>query len=290
MLTNIIVNGLVSGGIYAVLAVGFSLIFGVAKILNMAHTAFYMLTAFLVFACTSLGGLSLPVALFIAIVATTILGMLCFRFLFDRIKHHETAVMIISVAVALLLQEILLLIFGGHYRGVPPFARGFLEVFGIRLAYQQLIAIAATGVILVGLWILLEKTRLGNSIRAVAQDREIANLMGINVSRIFLIVMGISVALAGLAGAVVAPLYVVGPTMWMQPLTIVLAAVVLGGLGSVGGCVLGALILGFVETIVVFTIPAGAFLQGTFSLGIMVLVLMVRPEGLFGVVFEEERL
>jgi len=93
-----------------------------------------------------------------------------------------------------------------------------------------------------------------------------------------------------MAGAVVAPLYTVSPLMWIQPLTIVLAAVVLGGLGSIGGCVIGAYILGYTETIVTYILPQGAFLRGAVSLSIMVVVLLVRPEGLRGVVFEEERL
>ena len=290
MLTNILINGFVAGGIYAVLAVGFSLIFGVAKIMNMAHTAFYMLTAYIIFYGTVMLKIPLPVSLLAGIVLTTILGLLCFKLFFNRIKQHDTAVMIIAVALAILLQETLLIFFGGHYRGVPPFARGFLDLFGTRISYQHMIGIGMTAIILAGLWALLKKTRLGNAIRAVAEDREIANLMGIDVNRIFLMVMGISVALAGLAGAVIAPIYMVSPMMWQQPLAIVLAAVVLGGLGSVGGCVLGALILGFVETIVIFTVPGGAFLQGAISMGIMVLVLLIRPEGLFGVAFEEERL
>ena len=290
MLVNILVNGLVAGGVYAILAVGFSLIFGVARILNMAHTAFYMLTSFFILYGTTKLSMPLPLAILAAIIITTLIGIISYKLLFDRIKQHETAVMIISVALAMLFQEVLLLIFGGHYRGVPPFAKGFVDIFGSRISYQHLFAIGTSGLILLGLWVLLSKTRLGNAIRAVSQDRVIANLMGINVNRIFMIVMAISVSLAGFAGAVVAPIYMVGPLMWIQPLTIVLAAVVLGGLGSIGGCVAGALILGYTETIVTFLVPGGAFLRGAVSLSIMVLVLLIRPEGLFGVVFEEERL
>lgn len=290
MLVNILVNGLVAGGIYAVLAVGFSLIFGVAGIFNMAHTAFYMITAFLILYATNVLSIPLPLSLLGAITITTLLGIVSYRLLFDRIKQHQTAVMIISVAVAMLFQETLLLIFGGHYRGVPPFATGFVDILGSRISYQHLFAILTSGLILIGLWVLMTRTRLGNAIRAVAQDRAIANLMGINPNRIFMIVMAISVSLAGLAGAVIAPIYTVGPLMWVEPLTIILAAVVLGGLGSIGGCVVGALILGYTETIVTFLVPGGGFLRGAVSLSIMVLVLFVKPEGLFGVVFEEERL
>jgi len=290
MFADILVNGLVAGGMYAILAVGFSLIFGVARILNMAHTGFYMITAFFVFIGGTMLGFPLLLSLAASIIAATILGVLCFIFLFDRVKEHDTTVMIISVALAMLFQELLLLAFGGHYRGIPPFVSGFAEILNVRVSYQHLFAIGSTAFSLVGLWLLLSKTKLGNAIRAVSQDKEIAYLMGIDVSRIFMIVMAISVALAGIAGAVVAPIYMVSPLMWVQPLTIVLAAVVLGGLGSVGGCLIGSLILGYTETIVTFLVPGGAFLRGAVSLSIMVAVLLIRPEGLFGTAFEEERL
>ena len=290
MITDILVNGLVAGGMYALLAVGFSLIFGVAKIINMAHTAFYMVASFLILIGTSTFHLPLLASLLASIVLTAILGMTCFNLFFNRVKEHETAVMIISVALAMLFQEILLLTYGGHYRSVPPFSRGFVDFFDTRVSNQHLFAIASSALILIGLWLLLSKTRLGNAIRAVAQDRTVANLMGINVNKISMIVMGISAALAALAGAVVAPIYMVSPLMWMQPLVIILAAIVLGGLGSIGGSVIGALILGYTETLVTFLVPGGGFLRGAVSLAIMVVVLLVRPEGLFGVAFEEERL
>jgi len=290
MTANILVNGLISGGIYALLAAGFSLVFGVAKIMNMAHTAFYMVCAFLVF----MGGakLGLPTALsaVLAIVITGIVAMACYRFFFDRVKQHMTAVMIISIALALLFQEIFLIAFGGYFQHVPPFVSGFTEIAGIRVSYQHLIAVGASLISLSAIWFILSKTRTGNAIRAVADDREIANVMGINVSRISMVTMGISVVLAGIAAVVVAPIFMVHPLMWTHPLIIILAAVVLGGLGSVKGAVIASLMLGFAETAVVSLVPDGAFLRGAVSLSVMVVVLMIRPEGLFGVAFEEERL
>ena len=144
-------------------------------------------------------------------------------------------------------------------------------------------------VVLVGLRFLLMKTRLGVAIRATAQDREVANLMGMNESRIALITVGISIALAALTGAVIAPLTIVDPFMWMHPLIMMMAVVVLGGLGSIKGSFIAAYILGFAEALVVFVVPMGSFLKGSVALSIMILVLLIRPEGLYGVVFEEER-
>lgn len=290
MFEMILVNGLVSGGIYALLAVGFSLIFGVAKILNMAHTSFYMMAAFLIFIATTMLRFPLLPSASLAIIITYFIGVFFYRLLFDRIKEHETAVLIISVALAMIFQEVLLLAFGSHYRRVAPLVPGFAEIVGIRITHQHLFAIGASVALLIGMWILLSRTKLGSAIRAVAQDREIANLMGVNVSRICMITMGISAGLAGVAGAIIAPIFPVNPYMWVSPLVIVLAVVVLGGLGSIKGSIIGAFILGFTETAVIFLVPSGSFLRGAVSLTIMIIVLLIRPEGLFGVAFEEERL
>ena len=290
MLLNILINGLIVGGIYALLAVGFALIFSVARILNMAHTAFYMVSAYLIFVGTSMLHLPLFPSILLAVVVTVILGILCFYLFFDRIKEHEFAVMIIAVAIASLFQEILLLIFGGTIRAIPHIAEGFLDIGGTNVSYQHIFAFFLSMLILIILWVMLSKTKLGNAIRAVAQDSEIANLMGINVRRIYVIVMAISVGLAAVSAAVMGPIYMISPLMWGQPLVIVLAAVILGGAGSIGGAVVASFILGYAESIVVFMIPGGAFLGGAASMVVMVLVLLIRPEGLFGVIFEEERL
>jgi branched-chain amino acid transport system permease protein len=289
-LIEIFINGLVSGGVYAILGVGFALIFGVTRMLNMAHTAFYMLAAFLILAGITSFGLPLPVAIVGAVVVTTAVGMAVFGLLYDRVKEHQNAVMIISVAVALLLQEAVLLVFGGHYRGIPPFSKGFVDILGARVSHQHLFAIATSGTVLAGLWLLLTRSNLGRAIRAVAQDREVANLMGIDISRILLVVMGISTGLAALAAAVVAPIQVLSPLMWIQPLTVVLASVVIGGLGSVGGSVIGAFVLGYTEAIVVSLLPSGGYLAAPAAMLILIVVLIIRPEGLRGVVFEEERI
>ena len=290
MTANVLVNGIIAGGIYALLASGFSLVFGVAKIMNMAHTAFYMICAFILFMLGVQLRLPLIVSAVSAVLLTGVIAMVCYRLFFDRVKEHVTAVMLISIALALLFQEVFLLAFSGSYHHVPPFVAGFAEIAGIRVSYQHIIAVCASVVALVAVWLLLSRTRLGKAIRAVAEDREIANLMGINVSLISMITMGMSVVLAGIAAVIVAPIYMVHPLMWTHPLIIMLAAVVLGGLGSLKGAVVGAYMLGFAETAVVALIPDGSFLRGAISLSVMVVVLMFRPEGLFGVVFEEERL
>lgn len=290
MIVALIISGISIGSVYAALAVGFALVFGVARILNLAHTGYYMIGAFVVFIGTSMLGFPIMLSSILSIFITSILGVASYILLLDRIKVHETTVLIVSIALALLFQEVLLAVFGAIPRGIAPLIPGFVEIGGTRIAYQRLLVIGVTSAAIGCIWILLSKTKLGYAIRAVADDNEVANLMGIDVSRICIVTVGISATLAGIASVTVVPLISMEPLMWLHPLIMVLAAVILGGLGSLKGSIVGAFVLGFIEVAVVFLIPKGTFLKGAISLGVMVAVLMVRPEGLFGVVFEEERL
>ncbi|MBI4961774.1 MAG: branched-chain amino acid ABC transporter permease [Desulfomonile tiedjei] len=289
MIQEIIINGLINGSIYALLAIGFSLIFGVARLVNIAHTALYMTAAYFILIGLDYWGMSAPLAALLAIVITTMLGLICYQLVIKPIREHEGAVLIATIALAMAIQEIFLIGFGGHYLGVPPAATGYLFLAGVKVAKQHLLALGVSVLALVGTWALLLKTRIGLGIRCTAQDREVANLMGINVNREIMMALGISVAMAAVAGVIVAPLRVIDPHMWMEPLIMMLAIVVLGGLGSIKGSFIASYILGFTEALVVFALPMGAFLKVTVALSIMILALLIRPEGLFGVVFEEER-
>ncbi len=289
MIEMIIITGLIASGVYALLAIGFSLIFGAARIINLTHTAFYMLAAYLIYTFTSAFGLNPILSIIVSIVAVTIIGVLVYKFVIDRVRAHEATVLIVTIALAIIIQEGVLLAFGGHFRGVSSLISGYATIIGVKVTYQYLLTFGMVFIVLFGTWALLMKTKLGIAIRATAQDREVANLMGINVARIGMITMAIAVALAAIAGALVAPLFTLTPYMWMHPLIMVLAVVVLGGLGRIKGSFVGALILGFTETLVVFLVPMGSFLKGAVALAIMLIIILIRPEGLFGVSFEEER-
>ncbi|MCX6007592.1 MAG: branched-chain amino acid ABC transporter permease [Chloroflexi bacterium] len=290
MFQAFIVQALVTGGVYALLAVGFSLIFGVARMVNLAHTSFLMLAAYWMFYCTYRLGLDIFLSIAIALVATVLIGLLSYKLFIDRVREHEVTVMLITLALATCFQEIMILAFGAEFREAPTLIPGYVEIIGVKVSYQHLLTIAVVAAVLLCMWLILAKTKLGIGIRATAQDTEVANLMGINVSRILLITMGLGSALAAIAGIVVAPLWVVYPYMWMSPLVMIMAIVVLGGLGSVKGSLIGAFIIGIVEAGVVFFLPGGSFLRGAIALLVMVIILVVRPEGLYGIVFEEERL
>ncbi len=289
MLQDILVTGLINGGVYALLAIGFSLIFGVARIVNIAHTAFYLLAAYCFYTLLVKFGLGYLPAGVLAVAAVTILSVLCYRLVIEPVREHESAVLIATIALGLIFQELMLLSFGGNYLGIPSTLEGSVRIAGVGIPYQRLLILIVAALMLLAVWFLLYRTRLGLAIRATANDLEVANLMGMNVRRVAMATVAISVALAAVAGVVVAPVFVVDPFMWLAPLVTMLAIVVLGGLGSLKGSLIGALIIGYVEAITVFAVPGGAYLKGAVALLIMVIVLLVRPEGLFGVAFEEER-
>jgi len=289
MIIDIIISSLINGSIYAILAIGFSLIFGVARIVNIAHTAFYMLASYCIYYMTNKLGIHPILGMIVAVILVTTIGLISYKLFIDPIREHEAAVLIATIALAIAFQEIMLLFFSGDYLSVPPLIEGFFSIFGVKVFYQQFLTFIVVLVILAALRALLMKSRLGLAIRSTAQDREVANLMGMNESRVAMLTVGISLALAGLAGAVVVPLTIINPFMWMHPLIMMMAVVVLGGLGSIKGSFMAAYILGFAEALVVFLAPMGSYLKDSVALSIMILVLLIRPEGLFGISFEEER-
>jgi len=288
VIQDIVVTGLISGGIYALLAIGFSLIFGVARIVNVAHTAFYMLASYVFYTLLVKAGINFALAAVLAVIGVTLLSLACYKLVIEPLREHEAAVLIATIALALVIQELMLFAYGGHFLGIPSTLPGALRIAGVSVPYQRLLIMVVAAAMLVVIWFVLYRTRFGLALRATANDLEVANLMGMNVHRVAIGTVAFSVLLAAIAGVVVAPVYVVDPFMWLGPLVTMLAIVVLGGLGSVKGSFIGAFIIGFIEAITVFAVPAGAFLKGAVALSIMVLVLLMRPEGLYGVVFEEE--
>jgi len=289
LVIDIIISGLISGSVYALLAIGFSLIFGVARIVNIAHTAFYMVAAYCIYFVTHKVNLHPAWGMVAAVILVTFLGIISYRIFINPIREHEGAVLIATIALAMAFQEMMVLKFTGTYLSVPSLVKGYFVILGVKVFYQQLLTFFVALLVLAALWVVLIGTKLGLAIRSTAQDREVASLMGINEARVAMMTMGISVGLAALTGAVVVPLTILEPHMWLHPLIMMMAVVVLGGLGSLKGSFMGAYILGFAEALVVFLAPMGSFLKGSVALSIMVLVLLIRPEGLFGVSFEEER-
>jgi branched-chain amino acid transport system permease protein len=160
----------------------------------------------------------------------------------------------------------------------------------VRILNQHVLALGVGLALIIGLWLFLSKSKIGIAIRATAQDREIVNAMGIDERKVSLIGMSIGIGFVTISSVVVSPIYVVEPMMWVHPIIMVLAIVVLGGLGSLKGSFIAAYLMAFSEVAVVNWIPMGSFIKSAIALLVMVLVLSIKPEGMFGAFFEEERL
>ena len=278
---QILVYGAVISAVYALLAVGFTLIFGVARILNLAHGAFYALGAYAIYTLTSIAGLPLAIAAPIAVLLVALFGVGMERVLVRPLRNQsQLAVLMITLAVSLMVEQVLLLIFGSEARNVPSMINETFKVLGVEISGQRLIAFAGSVVILAGLWGFLQFTRLGAAILAVSQSPEGARYMGIHSDRIFSVVMGISAGIAAAAGLLVAPFQSVIPGMGLLPLVKAFAIVIVGGLGSIPGSILGALLLGYSETIIAFTVSTEW--SQIVSVAATLITLIIRPAGFFG--------
>jgi branched-chain amino acid transport system permease protein len=277
---QILVYGAVISAIYALLAVGFTLIFGVARILNLAHGSFYALGAYAVYTLTANVHLPLWLAAIAAVLLVAAFGILVERVLVRPLRKSMLAVLLITLAVALMVEQVLLLVFGSEARNVPSIVEVTYHFLGVDISGQRLLALAGAVVILVGLWLFLQFTRIGSAILAVSQDAEAAQYMGIPSDRIYSIVMGLSAGIAAAAGVLVAPFQTVIPSMGLLPLVKAFAIVVVGGLGSLPGSIVGALLLGYVETIIAFKISIEW--SQIVSVAAVLITLMLRPAGFFG--------
>jgi branched-chain amino acid transport system permease protein len=287
---DILISGIQLGAIYAILSIGFSLILGSARIVFLTYAVFYMLVGYFWYIVNTLFGMNQILSASLAVVTTIALGIGTYKLCVERIRQHETTVILITLVLAFFFEECVLLGFGSQHRNVPAFIPGYVEVLGVKVLNQYSLTLAVSLILIFLIWFFLWRTKLGIAIRATAQDREVVNLMGINEKRISMIAVGVGIALAGIAGVMVAPIYLLEPTMWTEPFVMVLAIVILGGLGSIKGSIIGAYILGYAQVVLVYSVPMGTFIRSSVALAAMIVVLLIRPEGMFGVLFEEERL
>lgn len=287
MIEDLLIYGAITGAVYALLALGFTLIYGVAEVLNMAHGALYMLGVYMfVASITSLKLDSLPAiilaAVFVGFVGIAVYGLI------HPVIEEVLPVLVVTLGATLVVQQLLIIVFGTEHIGVPSLMSGTITLLGVTILYERLLAFVLSLSLISILWILITRSKIGLAMRAVAQDREAAMLMGVNTERLYMLTIFISGSLAGIAGILIVR-SVVNPFIWQVPLYMSFAIVVLGGLGSIKGSLIGAFIVGYAENAVLFLIPGGEYLRGAVALGVMVVVLIFRPAGLFGKRIEIER-
>ncbi|MET0677020.1 MAG: branched-chain amino acid ABC transporter permease [Bradyrhizobium sp.] len=280
ILAQTVVNGLMVGMIYVLMAIGFTLVFGIMRIVNFAHGEFYMIGAFLFAVLYGSNGMPFAVSVLLAIGATAVLGLLMERVVFRRFRGNELNGMIASVGVALILQNTALLLGGPSARTVPAVISGVLSVGGIVFPWSRLVVIMGAIIAVASLNLLIGYTRIGRAMRAVAQDAEIAQVQGIRVDVIFPAAFVLGVSLAAFAGVLMAPVLSVSPFIGLAPTLKAFVIVVIGGLGSVPGAVVGGLLIGLIESF------AGTFVSASLSeilqFLVVIGVVLLRPQGLLG--------
>lgn len=277
---EILIYGAVTSAIYAMLAVGFTLIFGVARVLNLAHGSFYALGAYGAYVLTSVAGLPLWLAAILSVIGVAVFGVLVEKILIRPLRYSQLGVLMITLAIALVVEQTLFLTFGSEYRNVPAFVDAKINIGGVDVAGQRLLTLVVAGVSIAVLYLFIQRTRLGSAILAISQDADAAKYMGIPSDRIFSLVMAMSAALAALAGILAGPFLSVQPSMHLLPIVKAFAIVVVGGLGSIPGSILAAFMLGYAETIVAYEISTSW--TEIVSVLATLLMLVFRPAGIFG--------
>ncbi|MEM0202431.1 MAG: branched-chain amino acid ABC transporter permease [Archaeoglobaceae archaeon] len=280
-LLEIAVFGTAMGGIFALLASGFSLIFGVSRILNFAHGVCFAVSAYVAIYLTKELSTDLFSASFLGVLFAVLIGFVVYA-LTRPIRHNVVMVIIVTLAFALLVEQFLLLSFGNRGLTMPPFVEGVQVVYeNLRIAKIRLLAIAIAVAILIALEVFISKTLIGKRINAVSQDSEASMLIGIDVEKVLIATFALSSALAGIAGILYAQIFNVYPATILRVLIYAFAVVILGGLGSFRGSVLASFIIGYIFVATMKTL--GAQWSEFVMLITIIAILAVRPTGLFGV-------
>jgi branched-chain amino acid transport system permease protein len=281
-----LIFGLFVGGIYGVAAAGLALVFGVLKLLNVAHGELLMFGGYITFWLFSLLGLDPFLSLLISIPILFVVGIVLDRLVFQRLVRlgGEARIknsLLVSFGLSLILQNLALQFFSADERTVQlSYSGAGLNLLGVALPYTRLISLLAAFIAVMALHLFLHTTYPGKAVRAVAEDGESAALVGIDISRVYLYTMGIGAALAGLAGSLVVVGYGIEPSIGLSWTLKALVVIILAGTGSVLGAFPAGLLLGLVEAI--SGIAFGAIYRETAGLVLFLIVLLLRPNGLFG--------
>lgn len=281
MLALSITNGLVIGIIYALTALGVSLVVGIMNVVNFAHGEFYILAGYFSYLFAHTMGLNPLVAMVLAVGAVFVFGVVVEYTLIRPTYGDDLYSLILTFILSIVLQSAYLLIFGPYPNKPPNWVKGASDVFGLFMYGNQRLAALFAGLAVIGLFFaMLKLTWFGRMIRAASQDREMAELNGINTRRLNMLSFGLGCALAAAAGVILAPVFPVTPTAGVPVALTAFVVVVLGGMGSMPGCIVGGLVLGLVENLGAAYISTGY--KHVFMFLILILVLLVRPSGLFG--------
>jgi branched-chain amino acid transport system permease protein len=280
LLISGIVNGLCLAGIYILIALGLTLILSIMNILQFAHGEIYMIGAYIVYFLMVNVGLNVYLAFLVSMIVTGLLGVILERVFFRRFLGKFMPVICVAIGLMLILQTSAVLGFGLNVRAVPSAWPGALSILSLKIPYDRLVAVSFCIVLTFILFIFLKRSKLGQAIVATAQNHEGALLQGINPNLMYAMVMAIGSALAAVGGGFAGSIFILDPFMGAPALMKGVTIIVLGGMGSLVGVIVGGVILGLCDGLLVLAFgPAAATIA---PLVLVIIVLIVRPEGIFG--------
>jgi branched-chain amino acid transport system permease protein len=281
-LTQAVINGLLIGGIYALVSIGVTLIFGVVKIVNFAQGEFVMIGMYISFFLATRFGIDPIVSLLVSMPVLFVVGVLIQHVLIRRVLgQNDMPQIFLTFALSLLIMNLALMLFTADYRTVhTSYSDESLHFGGLYVPVAKLIAFVLAMVLSGVLWVFLHTTDMGKAMRAAAQNRDVAMLMGINPNRVFCVALGVALALAGAAGSLLMPFYPAYPMVGQVFVLMAFVAVVLGTLGNIIGALVASLMMGVAESLGIQFIGADSGLLVVFAL--LLLTLAVRPNGLAG--------
>ena len=277
---EILIQGLLLSGLYALIAVGFTLIFSVGRVLNLAYGSYIMIAGYVYFYFSQLLGLPPIVGLLLAGILGSCMGLLKYNLIVKPLKGDHIPVEISTLILAVVLQSAIILYFGNSAKILLPIFQGVIHIGNATVTYNVLAATLVSWLILIVLFVFIRKTHVGRAMQAVSMDSKGASISGVNINKINMFRWGISGFLGAIAGVFFASYTQLSPSMWVAPLIIAIAIVIVGGIGSIIGTLVVAHIIGFMEIISVALISPQ--LRGVFTMLLVIIVLIIRPKGLFG--------
>jgi len=284
-LIDLLINILLRGSNYILISMGFSLLFGVMGISNFAQGDIYMLGAYMGYFAHSVLGLNPIFCVFFALLGGFLLGCLVEQLAYSPLRKRGTDgwlmnTFLLTGGLSFFIQNLAIILFGARYRGVQSLIPGTAVIGNVGISYDRIFAMAMAVIILTAFWLFLKKTRTGNAIWAVSENEEGATLMGINLKTMYRFTVGISFALAALAGTLLISITPAYPTIGTAPQLKAWYVIILVGMGNIGGTVIGGLIVAAVEALALTYL--GTLWQDVACFAMIILILIFKPNGIFG--------
>lgn len=285
ILAQVLIQGLVRGSMYALMASGLSLIFGIMGVKNFSHGEMFMIGSYVMFFFIVVLGVPFPLGIVAAAVVLFAVGMLLERTLIETLRKRAGRdwlldAFVLTIGMMVVLQNLALILFGSRRRGITQLIEGNLEIgANIVVSYERLMIVGVAALVGAGLFAFVKYTSAGKAMRATSQDPEAAQTLGIDITRVYTYSFGMGAALAGVAGALLISIFPAYPTVGFHPIIKSIAAVILGGLGNVQGAIAAGLLLGLIEGYTAFFMSAGW--QSVMTAVLVILILIFKPAGLF---------